>query len=49
MSIFKDQSGTQFQTQDNKPPVFGATVTIFNGSGQTGNGTFNGTHVVPNK
>jgi hypothetical protein len=46
---FRDSSGRDYMTSDNKPPSGGQTVYIPNGYGGTTEGTWNGGYVTPNK
>lgn len=46
---FKDQSGRTFSTPDNNSPVYGTRLTSPDGNGGSTNGSWNGTHFVPDK
>ena len=48
MSTFRDQIGNDFISSSNTLPPPGSTVTLPNGTGQTGNATWTGSIAVPN-
>lgn len=45
----RDQSDRPINTPDGKPPIHGTPLTSPDGKGGMEQGTWNGTHFVPNK